>query len=145
MRLWDGGTRPAASARPAWAALLVAVLVGAVLAAALGGCPRMRTLAGSAPGFPHRPLVASAPGVSHRQPVASAPRAAAPDAHRTAGSRCHGAKPVAAVAPDPSPRAQACVSDGAHRTVPASAPPPSPQPPAPRRVPGGRPEVLLRV
>ncbi|MFR9787197.1 hypothetical protein ACL07V_00745 [Streptomyces sp. MB22_4] len=52
------------SARPAWAALLVAALVGAVLAAALGGCPRMRALAGTASGSSHRQLTVFVPGAS---------------------------------------------------------------------------------
>lgn len=52
---------PPTSARPAWAGLLVAALVCAVLTAALGGCPRMRALAGSAVDAPHRPFATAAP------------------------------------------------------------------------------------
>ncbi|GLX54674.1 hypothetical protein Shyhy01_76230 [Streptomyces hygroscopicus subsp. hygroscopicus] len=61
------------SARPAWVALLVAALVGAVLAAALGGCPRMRTLAGTASGSSHRHLAAFVPGTSQGLPAVSGP------------------------------------------------------------------------
>ncbi|MEW2620464.1 hypothetical protein [Streptomyces sp. NPDC048106] len=131
MRLWDEEPRPPACARPVWAALLAAALVCAVLAAALGGCPRMRALAGSAPDS------------SHRAYATAAPQAVAADTRQPAGTRCHGAKTVAA--PAPAPRAQVRLPHGSHPGAPASAPLPSPPPPSSRRPPDGCPEPPLRV
>ncbi|MFZ4237811.1 hypothetical protein ACOZGD_21825 [Streptomyces murinus] len=54
--------------------LLVAALVCAVLTAALGGCPRMRALAGSAVDAPHRPFATAAPRAVARPRIEAKPR-----------------------------------------------------------------------
>ncbi len=164
---------PPTSARPAWVGLLVATLVCAVLTAALGGCPRMRALAGSAVDAPHRPFATAAPRAAAGPRIAdvpqvkdvpriadvpriedasgsvAAPRIVAAGTLKTAGPRCHGGGAITAVtpaaAPAPAPRVHACVSSGTHQGARASAPPSAPEPPSPRRVPDGRPEPLLRV
>ncbi|WKE73431.1 hypothetical protein [Streptomyces sp. WP-1] len=159
MRVRGEEPRPPTSTRPAWAGLLVAALVCAVLTAALGGCPRMRALTGSAVDTNHRPFattapravpvprIATAPRAVPGSRIASAPEATAVGTREAAGSRCHGGGTTTAVppAPAPAPRAHACASNGTHRGALASAPPPAPGPRAPRRMPGGRPEPLLRV
>ncbi|RAJ63834.1 hypothetical protein K376_00929 [Streptomyces sp. PsTaAH-130] len=147
--------RPPTSTRPAWAALLVAALVCAVLTAALGGCPRMRALAGSAVDATHRPSAATAPrAVAGPRATdasgavgAAATRAGGAGTPKVAGPRCHGRAATTAMTPAPEsvPRVPGCVADGTRPGVRASAPPPAPEPRAPRRVPGGRPEPLLRV
>ncbi|OIK26025.1 hypothetical protein [Streptomyces malaysiense] len=147
MRVRGEEPRPPTSARPAWTGLLVAALVCAVLTAALGGCPRMRALAGSAVDASHRPLAAAGPRVVAGARNAAALRAVTARTRETAGPRCHGDGPAIAVtpAPVPGPRAHAYVSNGTHRGPRASAPPPAPEPPSPRRLPDGRPEPPLRV
>ncbi|MER8057955.1 MULTISPECIES: hypothetical protein [unclassified Streptomyces] len=179
MRVRGAEPRPPTSTRPAWAALLVAALVCAVLTAALGGCPRMRALAGSAVDATHRPSAATAPravagpraadasgavgAAATRAGIAGTPkavtraggvgtpraagRAGGAGTPKVAGPRCHGRAATTAMtpAPEPVPRVPACVADGTRPGVRASAPPPAPEPRAPRRVPGGRPEPLLRV
>ncbi|CAL2067792.1 hypothetical protein GPN2_20263 [Streptomyces murinus] len=67
---------PPTSARPAWVGLLVATLVCAVLTAALGGCPRMRALAGSAVDAPHRPFATAEPRAVAASRAVAGPRIA---------------------------------------------------------------------
>lgn len=87
---------PPTSARPAWVGLLVATLVCAVLTAALGGCPRMRALAGSAVDAPHRPFATAAPRAVAASRAVAGPRAvAAPRA--VAGPRIADAPRIADV------------------------------------------------
>ncbi|MEU5792918.1 hypothetical protein ABZ800_05215 [Streptomyces sp. NPDC047813] len=157
MRVRGAEPRPPTSTRPAWAALLVAALVCAVLTAALGGCPRMRALAGSAVDATHRPSAATAPrAVAGPRAAdvsgtagAAATRAGGAGTPRAADPRCHGGAATTAMSPAPEPVPRVPARDGlGYGTRPgvrASGPPPAPEPRAPRRVPGGRPEPLLRV
>ncbi|MFJ9927822.1 MULTISPECIES: hypothetical protein [Streptomyces] len=126
--------------RAAWLTLLACVLACAVLGAALGGCPRMRSLAGAAPDPSLRPLASAAP----RLPSSAAPRAAAADVPKPPGvhgRHCRGGKALTASAPAPAPVAAAPAD---HRPRRADPLPPGSAPPCPR-APAGRPEVLLRV
>ncbi|MGV9359018.1 hypothetical protein [Streptomyces misionensis] len=124
--------------RTAWLTLLTCVLACAVLGAALGGCPRMRSLAGAAPDATPRPLASAAP----RPPSSAAPRAATADVPKPPGAHgrhCRGGKALTASAPAPAPAGPA-----EHRPRRADPLPPGSAPPGPR-APEGRPEVLLRV
>ncbi|RRQ86008.1 hypothetical protein CQW44_13685 [Streptomyces griseofuscus] len=93
------------------------------------------------------PQIEAVPRIEAASGSVAAPRAVAVGTLKVAGPRCHGGGATTEVtpAPAPAPRAHAWVSNGTHRGARVSVPPPAPEPPAPRRVPDGRPEPLLRV